>query len=809
MKRLCWMGGVVLLLTLAAGRIGFAAAEDIHTRELRILGQDYVPGEIVVKFKDAVDPAVIDQLNSRHRASEVYRSLRGRFRRLKIANRMTVEQMIEIYKDDPSVEYVEANCIRYAFEVPNDPYYIFQWNLDNAVYGGIGMEQAWDITAGDPNVIIAVIDTGVAYEDYKRSRRRRDPQYYRAPDFENTVFVPGHDFVNRDDHPNDDEGHGTHVAGILAQSTNNASGAAGIAHKCSIMPIKVLDEQGMGTDADVADGIMFAADNGAHVINMSLGGPGISRTLENACRYAHEKGIVIVCAAGNSGASPIQYPAGFDNYCIAVGAVRYDFQRTYYSSYGQSLDLVAPGGDNTVDQNGDGYNDSIVQQTFYGSYDNWGYHGYIGTSMAAPHVSAVAALLIANGNATTTAEVRAALEETARDVGPAGWDVEYGWGVVDAPVALSWTCDGTLDTQSPAIESVTGDTVGTTGESVRIEATVTDDLGVANVVVRYVPVAGIEMSLPMAAGAANTWTANLTAASDEVGIITYYILARDRSGKTSREPENSAYQIQVYDNDPPVVVAGETIEVQTGVAAAFDGAASTDNIAITSYSWDFDPSDGIGVDSTQVSTSHTYDSPGTYTATLTVDDAAGNGPVSGAVQVIVTDEPPEKLVFYDSFESSGAEWYRWLSRWNGLWVEDRQRDWFRSSIRSTDGLHSAEVIGRARDATLTSTEINLLGRTTAVVSFDWYIEKTLDRREYLAFDVNTGNGWVEMESLDGNRWRPNRRNRRHPIVEDKEGLWHSERFVLTDISELRIRFRGRMTSWREGADVDNVMVVAR
>lgn len=179
------------------------------------------------------------------------------------------------------------------------------------------------------------------------------------------------------------------------------------------MPVKVLDKYGSGTYADVADGIRWAADNGAKVINLSLGGSSPASYLEDAATYAHNKGVTIVAASGNDGSSSVSYPAAYDNYVIAVGAARYDETRAYYSNYGSSLDLTAPGGDLNVDQNKDGYGDGILQQTFGRTTNSWGYYFYQGTSMAAPHVAGVVALVISKGIAIAPDQVRAVLESTA------------------------------------------------------------------------------------------------------------------------------------------------------------------------------------------------------------------------------------------------------------------------------------------------------------------------------------------------------------------------------------------------------------
>jgi serine protease len=371
---------------------------------------EYVQDEIIVKFKGDKEP----------------------FRVLKVPEGKVGEKIKE-FKKRADVIYAEPNYLAYALMTPNDPYYKYQWHLDNSVYGGIQMEEAWDISTG-AGVTVAVVDTGIR----------------KGTDLANTCFVSGYDFVNSDTDPTDDNGHGTHVAGTVAQSTNNGVGVAGVAYKSCLMPVKVLDATGAGTYANVALGIRYAADNGAKVINLSLGGSEPSDTLEGALAYAYGKGVTVVAAAGNDSSPTLSYPAAYDAYVIAVGATRYDETLAYYSNYGPSLDLVAPGGDLNVDQNGDGYGDGVLQQTFRktGRVISWGYYFFQGTSMAAPHVSGVAALLIANGNATTQDQVRTALQETAEDLGATGRDDTYGYGLVNAYAALGWTAAKTCSTDA-------------------------------------------------------------------------------------------------------------------------------------------------------------------------------------------------------------------------------------------------------------------------------------------------------------------------------------------------------------------------
>jgi serine protease len=432
---------LVSLIVLGLSGMSFGAGELFENSEVKTIGGGkWAPGEIIVKFRRGVSQDVIRGINQRHGTSALSMSKRGKFMRLRIPRNRSVDEMLDIYSRNPNVEYAEPNFIASALMTPNDPYYSYQWHLDNGVYGGINMESAWDIETGDPGVIVAVIDTGVAYENYGR--------YNRAPDLANTSFVPGYDFMNDDSHPNDDNGHGTHVTGTIAQWTNNSLGVAGVAFNTRIMPIKVLDDDGYGTVAVIADGIYFGADNGAHVINLSLGTIFPSLTLENAVAYAYNKDVTIVCAAGNEYPwnFPV-YPAAYDAYCIAVGATRYDETRAYYSNTGSYIDIAAPGGDLDWDQNYDGYGDGVLQQTFNPNTKNpsdFGYWFFQGTSMASPHAAGVAALLISHG-VTGPDNVRVALQETAEDKGPAGWDPEYGWGIVDAHAALIYSPDPVHD----------------------------------------------------------------------------------------------------------------------------------------------------------------------------------------------------------------------------------------------------------------------------------------------------------------------------------------------------------------------------
>ncbi len=307
-------------------------------------------------------------------------------------------------------EYIEPNYVYKAFEVPNDPEYSQQWNLRS-----INVESAWDETKGS-GVTVAVIDTGIS----------------KVPDLEQTKFVKGYDFVNDRIEADDDAGHGTHVAGTIAQSTNNNYGVAGIAYEANLMPLKVLGASGGGTVADIAEAIRFAADNGADVINMSLGGPGESSLMEEAINYAHQKGVFVVAAAGNSNQNSASYPARYPH-VVGVSALDSAGNKAPYSNFGAGVDISAPGGSETG---------KILQETIDPETGSAVFASYQGTSMAAPHVAGVAALVKASGIKEPD-EILQVLKQSVRPVQEDPLN-HFGAGHVDAAAAVKLALRGQI-----------------------------------------------------------------------------------------------------------------------------------------------------------------------------------------------------------------------------------------------------------------------------------------------------------------------------------------------------------------------------
>ncbi len=406
----------------------------------------YVPDEVIVRYEDGTSGGVAAQV-SEEAGAESVQNLPGGSEQLQIDDGESVRETIAELRADPNVVYAVPNWkARAAATEPNDPRFRLQWNFFGEY--GINVVEAWTLaeSAGAPGgrgAVVAVLDSGVAYE-----RRGR---YRRAPDLRRKTFVRPYDFIGRDRHPNDVFGHGTHVSGTIAQTTNNAEGTAGIAYNARIMPLRVLDANGEGDSAAIARAIRYAARYRADVINLSLDVPAEVRAAEipdvlSAPRYARRRGAVVVAAAGNQADIAVAYPARAQS-VIAVGATTVTGCQADYSNAGEDLDLVAPGGG--VDApNADSIWDSthctpdspgrpIVQQTFTRGVQRFGFpRTYEGTSMASPHVSAIAALVVASkrlGSNPSPREIEAHLEATAR---PTDRPDRYGAGLVDAAAAL-------------------------------------------------------------------------------------------------------------------------------------------------------------------------------------------------------------------------------------------------------------------------------------------------------------------------------------------------------------------------------------
>lgn len=427
---------VALLAALTGAALGVPAGATAFETE---------PGEVVVRFEEG------STARSAQAAGEKPVVLKVR----------DVGKAVRGLRSRPDVRYAVPNVKARISEagsgfVPNDPgrenrasaWRDLQWNF--AGPAGVNAPQAWAnlITAGAPGgrgATIAVLDTGVAY--------RNLPPFVRNPDFRGDQFVKGYDFVDRDPYPFDRNGHGTHVAGTLAQATDNGIGLTGLAYGARLMPVRVLDAAGEGNASDIAAGIRYAARRGVKIINLSLEFDADVRSYDipqilEAIAYARSRRSLVVAAAGNEGRARVAYPARATG-VLSVGATTEHGCLSEFSNGGRGLDIVAPGGgaDAAIANDercrpGDATGRNIMQVTMLGrSITTFGIPGsYEGTSMAVPHVAATAALVLASGvlgRNPTPQRIERRLETTARDLGTKGYDTRYGWGLLDAAAATT------------------------------------------------------------------------------------------------------------------------------------------------------------------------------------------------------------------------------------------------------------------------------------------------------------------------------------------------------------------------------------
>ena len=441
------------------------------------ISADFVPGEAIVKMRDdagtqsLAEPAAIMSAHGfRIRAGARSRSMLleldfGADTRIAAAatNGGTVNAPIRRFRDpaarkkwrtlmalkslarDPDVEFAEPNYLRQPFATPNDPVYSFQWH-----YPMINLPAAWDLETGSANVTVAVLDTGILAGH---------------PDFQGRI-VDGFDFVSDaanaadgggiDADPNDpgDAGvrsifHGTHVAGTIGAATNNGAGVAGVAWNVGLLPLRVCGVEGcslfdqieaMRYAAGLANSSGSVANPRADIINLSLGGPGFSSAGQAAVNEVRAAGVIVIAAAGNDANSVPLYPAAY-NGVVSVSAVGPDRDRAPYSSFGTMVDIAAPGGNLATDINGDGYADGVLSPHADDSSGSpqFEYLFLAGTSMAAPHVAGVAALMkSANANLTPALFDQLLVQgDLTDDIGTPGRDNFFGYGLIDAHKAVS------------------------------------------------------------------------------------------------------------------------------------------------------------------------------------------------------------------------------------------------------------------------------------------------------------------------------------------------------------------------------------
>jgi hypothetical protein len=439
----------VVVLGLSLGTVAFADQPAGSWEGLVSSGRDHVPGEVLVRFNPGIDTTQADFpiMSARLSTLECIHTIR--LCRMRVTDGSPVEEIASSALQDPRVAHAEPNFIDHPLGIPGpvltldgpsreatDPLYSQQWH-----YRLINLPEAWNKTTGKSSLVIAVVDTGVRFDH---------------PDLGPRLSANGWDFVDNDNNPNDNDlayigrGHGTHVSGTIGAVTNNGLGVAGVTWKNPILPIRTLGTGG-GTHFQFAQGFLYAAGllvapdpvnpTPARVINYSGGGDN-STTKQQAVAAVNAAGVVMVVAAGNNGESggAIDYPGAYSaDYpmVICVGATNYGNghpKRAPYSSFGPTLNVMAPGGNTAEDSDHDGNPDGVLSTAWNFGTSSPNYQFWQGTSMATPHVTGVAALLLGRGCPAST--IRPLLQRTATDLGSPGFDNKYGYGLINAEAAV-------------------------------------------------------------------------------------------------------------------------------------------------------------------------------------------------------------------------------------------------------------------------------------------------------------------------------------------------------------------------------------
>ncbi|MGD8539667.1 MAG: S8 family peptidase [Candidatus Aminicenantes bacterium] len=441
-KQLILLISVVLVLSFTVSfnnadqdrrikRVTDPALQDIHviknTLRLRKKKQQYASNEVLVKFKSSLSENEVSSLIEVYQSQKMKKIEKLDVYRIRIPERYSVEEMVYAFDRNPDVEYAEPNYIARITATPNDTLFQEQYALHNTgqpirVPGSpsgtpsadIKAPQGWEETKGSQATVIAILDTGIDL---------------LHPDLQSKIVSGGRDFVNDDFDATDDDWHGTHIAGIAAAETNNSEGIAGVAWNCRLLPVKVMHkgDPAWGYYSWIANGIRWAADEGADVINLSLGAPSESAVLREALNYAKAAGVIIVASAGNDD-DTVYYPAAYDEYCVAVAATDYNDERPSWSNPGPEVDVAAPG-------------DTILScfPTWYWGPGSYPYGYADGTSMASPHVAGLAALIKDLKPWLRPDEIMDIIRYSAEDVNSGlypGVDEFIGYGRINMNTAL-------------------------------------------------------------------------------------------------------------------------------------------------------------------------------------------------------------------------------------------------------------------------------------------------------------------------------------------------------------------------------------
>jgi subtilisin family serine protease len=505
----------------------------------------FVPGQILIKPRTGVsEKALMNKLGAHGAVSHF--TLRHLNVRVVNVSEENADAVLAALRNDPDIEFAERDYVAQAAFVPNDPHVGNEWHLAK-----VQAFQAWQGTTGSSSVVVAVLDSGVNMNQ---------------PDLAGRL-LQGYDFVNGTASVTDDFGHGTAVCGTIAADGNNGLGVAGVAFGCSVMPVKVMDSSGFAAYSTIASGIKYAVDNGARVINLSIAGSDASATLQQAIDYAWSNNVVVVAAAGNASTNTPMYPAAC-NHVLGVSATANNDSLAYFSSYGGYVQISAPG--------------MMIWTTQ--SDPNHPYGAWQGTSFASPIVAGVAALVISANPTLSNDQVAGLLEQSADDLGAAGYDPYFGYGRVNAlrAVSLASAAPGavvSLPPTAPAVvlSSPTSNSQFAPGASISLQAMAS--AGTAGG--RITNFAFVIDGLMVASGSGSTlifnWMPTMT------GEYSITAVATDDQGLTVTS-EASNIQVGNADTIPPTVTISTAPAngAKLSEPGVFIGGTASDDVAVQS-----------------------------------------------------------------------------------------------------------------------------------------------------------------------------------------------------------------------------------
>ncbi len=590
-----WVIPLVMVLLLATGPALAQSPGNQANQDY----QQFVPGRILVGFRPNVD---------RSRAEEVIARL-GAAKRdeipgigvhiVELPPNANEQAFAHAFAAQPEVEFAELDMILPPAGTANDPYYPYEWHLAN-----ISAPAAWDSTTGSSNVTIAILDTGVQSTH---------------PDLASKL-VPGWNFYDNNSNTEDVYGHGTGVAGAAAAESNNGIGVTGVSWGSLIMPIRISDLNGNATFSAMANGLTWAADQGARVANISYIASD-SSTVASAAQYFQSKGGVVTVSAGNNAT----FDSSADNpYVLTVSATTSSDTVATWSNTGNNIDISAPG-------------ENIYSTLWQSQYASW-----VGTSLSAPIVAGVAALVISANPGLTGAQVQDILEKSADDLGPAGWDSGFGYGRVNAAnaVAMALASGGTTDTTPPTVSISYPGSGATVSGTVSVQASASDNVGVASVSL------SVDGSI-LATDTASPFSFSWNTASLINGTHTLTATAKDAAGNSAT---SAALTVMVSNSDTTPPTVGIT---SPGAGATVSGTISvqvsaSDNVGVASVSLSID---GV-ILGTDTSAPYTFSwntssaANGSHTVSATATDAAGNTATTSIlvqVQNAVADTTPPTI----------------------------------------------------------------------------------------------------------------------------------------------------------------------